>query len=37
MKEIVKGAVVIDPAFRGEVTFVKVKKSRVLVMALKFD
>ena len=37
MKEIVKGAVVIEPTFRGEVTLVMVKKSRVFVMLLKFD
>jgi hypothetical protein len=37
MKEIIKGAVVIDPTFRSEVTLVTVKKSRVFVMALKFN
>ncbi len=37
MKEIVKGAVVIDPAFRGQMTLVTIKKSRVFVMPLKFN
>jgi hypothetical protein len=37
VKEIVKSAVVIDPAFGSEVTLVKVKKSRVLIMRLKFN
>jgi hypothetical protein len=37
MKEIIKGAVVIDPAFRSEVTLVTVKKRRVFIMPLKFD
>jgi hypothetical protein len=37
MKEIIKGAIVIHPAFRSEVTLVTVKKSRVFVMLLKFN
>jgi hypothetical protein len=37
MKEIVKGSVVIDPAFRSQVTLVTVKKSRVFIMPLKFN
>ena len=37
MKEIIKGAIVIDPTFRSEVTLVKVKKSRVFVMLLKIN
>jgi hypothetical protein len=37
VKEIIKGAIVIDPAFHGEMTLVKVKKSRVFIVPLKFD
>ena len=37
MKEIIKGAVVIDPTFRSEVTLVTVKKSGIFVMPLKFN
>jgi hypothetical protein len=37
MKEIIKGAIVIDPAFNGEMTLVKVKKSRIFVMPREFD
>ena len=37
MEEIVKGSVVIDPAFRSEVTLVTVKKSRIFIMAFKFN
>src|SRR5229473_8454236 len=37
MKEIIKGAVVIDPAFRGQMTLVTIKKNRVFVMPLKFN
>src|SRR5438128_6428098 len=37
MKEIIKGAVVIDPAFCSEVTLLKVKKSRVFIVPLKFN
>ena len=37
MKEIIKGTVVIDPAFRSEVTLVTVKKRRVFIMPLKFN
>jgi hypothetical protein len=37
MKEIIKGAIVIDPAFGSEMTLVKVKKSRVFVMSLKIN
>lgn len=37
MKEIVKGAVVICPAFRCEMTLVPDKKSRVFVVILKFN
>ena len=36
MKEIIKGAIVIHPAFRSEVTFVTDKKDRVLIVPLKF-
>jgi hypothetical protein len=36
MKEIIKGAIVIHPAFRREVTFVTDKKGRVLIASLKF-
>jgi hypothetical protein len=36
MKEIIKGAIVIHPAFRSEVTFVTDKKGRVLIVPLKF-
>lgn len=36
MKEIIKGAIVIHPAFRSEVTFVTDKKGRVLIVSLKF-
>ena len=35
--EIIERTIVIHPAFGGEVTFVKAKKSRVLVMLLKFN
>ena len=37
MKEIVKGVIVICPAFCGEMRLVPDKKSRVLVMLLKLD
>ena len=37
MKEIIKGAIVIDPAFRGQVTFVPVEKCRVFIVSLKFN
>ena len=37
MKEIIKGAVVIDPTFRSEVTLVTIKKSGIFVMPLKFS
>jgi hypothetical protein len=37
MKEIVKGAVVIGPAFCCEMTLVTDKKSWVFVVLLKFD
>jgi len=37
MKEIIQGAVVIDPAFYSEVTLVKVKESRIFVMVREFD
>ena len=37
MEEIVKGSVVIDPAFGSQVTLVTVKKSRVFIMPLKFN
>jgi hypothetical protein len=37
MKEIIKGAIVIDPAFRSEVTLVSIKKTGVFIMPLKFD
>ena len=37
MKEIVKGTVVICPAFCCEMTLVTDKKSRVFVVLLKFD
>ena len=37
MKEIVKGAVVICPAFCCEMTLVPDKKSRVFVVLLKFN
>ena len=37
MKEIVKGAVVIGPAFCCEMRLVLDKKSRILVVLLKFD
>ena len=37
VKEIVKGAVVIRPAFCCEMTLVTDKKSRVFVVLLKFD
>ena len=37
VKEIVKSAVVICPAFRCEMTLVLDKKSWVLVVVLKFD
>lgn len=37
MKEIIKGAVVIDPTFRSEVTLVTIKKSGIFVMPLKFN
>jgi 2-hydroxy-3-keto-5-methylthiopentenyl-1-phosphate phosphatase len=36
MKEIIKGAIVIHPAFRSEVTFVTDKKGRVLIVSFKF-
>ena len=36
VKEIIKGAIIIHPAFRSEVTFVTDKKGRVLVVSLKF-
>jgi hypothetical protein len=37
MKEIIKGAVVIDPALRGQMTLVTIKKSRVFIVPLKFN
>jgi len=37
VKEIVKGTVVIYPAFCCEMTLVTDKKSRVFVVLLKFD
>src|SRR6266513_5080410 len=37
MKEIIKGAIIKHPALRGQVTLVVEKKSRVLVMLLKFN
>ena len=37
MKEIIQGPVVIHPAFRGKVTLVTVKKSRVFIMPFKFN
>ena len=37
MKEIIKGAVVIDPAFCGEMTLVTMKKSRIFVVPFKFN
>jgi hypothetical protein len=37
MKEIVKGTVVICPAFCCEMTLVTDKKSRVFVVLLEFD
>jgi hypothetical protein len=37
LKEVVNGAIVIDPAFRSEVTLVAVKKSRIFVVPLKLN
>src|SRR5438046_2948814 len=37
MKEIIKGAVVIDPTFRSKMTLVMIKKIRVFVMSLKIN
>ena len=37
VKEIIKRTIVIDPALRSEVTLVKIKKSRVFIVALKFN
>ena len=37
MKEIIKGAVVVDPALCGEMTLVTIKKSRVFVVPIKFN
>ena len=37
MKEIIERAIVIDPAFCSEMTFVTDKKSRVFVVLLKFN
>ena len=37
MKEIIQSAVVIDPAFRGEVTLVTVKKGRIFIMLFKVN
>ena len=37
MKEIIKGTIVIDPAFRAQVAFVSVKKLRVFIVSLKFN
>jgi len=36
MKEIIKSAIVIHPAFCSEVTFLTDKKGRVLIVCLKF-
>src|SRR4029453_12161190 len=35
MKEIIKGAVVIDPAFRSKVTLVSIKKTGIFVLPFK--
>src|SRR5882724_408139 len=37
MKEIIKGAVVIDPTFRSKMTLVMIKKIRVFVIPLKIN
>jgi hypothetical protein len=37
VKEIIKRTIVIDPALRRQVTLVKVKKSRVFIVPLKFN
>ena len=37
VKEIIKRTIVIDPALRSQVTLVKVEKSWVFIVALKFN
>jgi len=37
VKEIIKRTIVIDPALRSQMTLVKIKKSRVFIVPLKFD
>ena len=37
VKEIIKRTIVMDPALRSEVTLVKIKKSRVFIVPLKFN
>jgi hypothetical protein len=37
VKEIIKCAIIIDPTLGSQMTLVKIKKSRVFVVPLKFN